>query len=119
MKRYATLLVAIGIVLSLVGSIALWLHVDGICTFKNDEAVTSFYMLLDSCSKFAIVLAFYVSVTSKTMLKKLLFVAGLFAFSEVMDELFFDPCKMQLNEIMLIIIALIYVLYGRKTLYSY
>lgn len=118
MKRYALSLVILGIVTSLIGSVALWLHVDGIYVFKSDEAVTDFYMLLDTCSKFSIVLSFYVSLTERTILKKLVFIAALYAFGEILDELIFNPCKMQLNEIVLIIVALIYVLYGRKTLSS-
>lgn len=119
MKRYALSLVILGIVTSLIGSVALWLHVDEVFLFSSDEAVTDFYMLLDSCSKFAVVLAFYISLSERSILKMLVFVASLFAFGEIMDELIFDPCKMQLNEILLIIIALIYVvIYGRKTLHN-
>lgn len=119
MKKYAITLVILGIVTSLIASVALWLHVDNILVFPSDEAVTDFYMALDRFSKLSVVLAFYASLTEKSVLKMLVFITALFAFSEVMDELFFDPCKMQLNEILLIIVALIYVIvYGRKTLHN-
>lgn len=116
MKNYALSLVIIGIVTSLIASISLWLFVDMGLLFTSDIEATNFYMLLDSMSKFAVVLAFYISLTERDILKRLVFLAVLYGFGEVLDELFFDPCKMQLNEIILIIVALIYVLYGRKTL---
>jgi hypothetical protein len=72
--------------------------------------------MLDSLSKFAVVLAFYISLSERDILKQLVFLVLLYGFGELLDELFFNPSKMQLNEIILIIVALIYVIYGRKTL---
>jgi hypothetical protein len=116
MKRYAISLVIIGIVTSLVASICLWLFSDFGYLFTSNLEATNFYTLLDSLSKFAVVLAFYISLTERDILKQLVFLVLLYGFGQLLDELFFNPSKMQLNEVILIIVALIYVIYGRKTL---
>jgi hypothetical protein len=117
MKRYAISLVVLGVITSLIASVGLWLYTEGVVSFPSDQSATDFYMILDSLSKFSIVLAFYISLTERDILKRIVFVVTLYAFGEVLDELFFDPCKMQLNEIVLIIISTIYVVfYARKTL---
>ena len=67
-------------------------------------------------SKFAVVLAFYISLSERDILKQLVFLVLLYGFGELLDELFFDPSKMQLNEVIIILVALFYVIYGRKTL---
>jgi hypothetical protein len=118
-RKYSIALVLVGIVTSLLASVMLWLHVDNIVVFTSDEQATDFYMIMDHVSKLCVVTAFYASLRDNDLLKRLVFIVGLFAFGEVMDELFFDPCKMQLNEILLILIALIYIaIYGRKTLHT-
>lgn len=118
-RRYAISLILLGIITSLIASVGLWLYLEGILLFQSDEAATDFYMFLDHISKFSVVVAFYASLKDNDVLKRLVFIAGLFAFGEIIDELFFDPCKMQLNEIVLILIALIYIsYYGRKTLHT-
>lgn len=117
MRRYAIILIIVGLVTSLFASIGLWLYTEGIIFFSDDLAATNFYMLFDSISKFSIVLAFYISLTERDILKRLVFIASLYAFGEVLDELLFDPTKMQLNEILTIIIATVYVMYyARKSL---
>lgn len=119
MKRHATALVILGLVTSLIASLAEWSRYEHLGFFADDIQATNFYMLFDSISKLAIVTAFYVSLNERSVLKMLLFLAILFCAGEILDELIFDPTRMQLNEILQIIIGLIYaVYYGRKTLSS-
>jgi hypothetical protein len=114
MSRLVGILVGVALSSSLIGSIGLWLYMEGQLYFPSDESATNFYMQLDSISKFSFVAAFYISLKERDTLKRLVFLALAFTFSEVLDELFFDPTRMQLNEIFILVISTIYVLVWRK-----
>jgi len=114
MKKYALYLVITALVTSLLGSLCEWAQYEGLGVFENQIQATNFYMKFDSISKFSIVLAFYISLHERSLLKLIVALGTVFALGEVADEFFFDPTRMQWNEILQIIGGLIYVIIWKK-----
>jgi len=111
MKVTSIALVLIGITSHLVGALVVLAHTQypQYDIFITDEATTTAFAICDLVFKFSLALGFYVYqyAAKKSLLKFLLLTTMAFIGNDIIDELFCNPYKWQLNETLLLIVILI------------
>jgi uncharacterized membrane protein YwzB len=111
MKKLSVVLVIFGIVSHLLSAFVTWSHTQAPAYdfFPDDNTSTTAYLLTDLAFKFSLALGFYVYqfAAKKSLLKFLLLTTMAFVGNDIIDELFCNPYKWQLNETILLIVILI------------
>jgi len=102
----------------LVGSLGFSAYVHYGWFFSSDEAATTFWMTMNAVVKTLAFFAVYqFSKRTERVVRSVSFVLFTLSLNDLLDELFFNPCAFQANELLLIIILAWHVtnsLYVRK-----
>lgn len=79
-------------------------YVHGAAVFSSDEQATAFWMTMNALSRLFLALFATVHTKRSHLFVKIsvLFFLTL-SLNDFLDELFFDPCQMQVNEYLLIV----------------
>ena len=121
MKRIVTILVILSLVSHLVAATAELFHQFSYGPFQDEVFTTNVYFMADTFFKFFLAVAFYAAVKEPFVLKQAVLVIAGLVMNDVIDELFFDPTKFQLNELLfltLIAIGFTHSLWKRKKISS-
>jgi hypothetical protein len=79
-------------------------YLAGMISFSGDIAATNFYMTFTALSKTLIGFSFYkYAVAKDKILGFSVFFFFLISLNELIDELLFDPCSFQVNEVVFLI----------------
>lgn len=79
-------------------------YVHGAAVFSSDEKATSFWMASNALSRFFLALFANVHTRRSNLWVRMAVLCFLtFSLNDFIDELFFDPCKMQINEHIIIV----------------
>jgi hypothetical protein len=89
----------------LVGSLGFSGYVHYNWFFSSDEAATTFWMTMNAAVKTLVFFAIYkFSKRTERAVRTLSFALFALCLNDFIDELFFNPCAFQVNELLLIII---------------
>jgi hypothetical protein len=89
----------------LVGSFGFSAYIHYNWFFLSDEAATTFWMTMNAAVKTLAFFAVYKSSKrTERVIRSVSFVLFTLSLNDLLDELFFNPCAFQVNELLLIII---------------
>jgi len=114
MRRYAILLLIIGIASHLLGAYFVYRQTEGLPLFDTVEAFNGAFMKADLVFKFSLVMAFYSYRYCRERDEVLdFFILCIIAFigNDLLDEFFFDPFKWQFNETILLSVIILTGIY--------